>query len=135
MGRLPLAVALSVLTVCASGAAADAATLTAPNIVSPSGHISCRALKYGGPGIECSASYLPEIGMLDSYLGLRPRGRSAYGERGDFPGYRARTRTLRYGDVWKRRGTRCTMHASRGLRCSNLDGHGFVLVRGGVRRF
>jgi hypothetical protein len=42
--------------------------------------------------------------------------------------------TLRYGDTWKRPGIRCTMRTT-GLRCRNLDGHGFRLAKGAVRRF
>jgi hypothetical protein len=121
------------LTLVVAGVA-EARTVTYKNVVSPSGKISCYALKYDGPGIECSASYLPEIGELDTYLRLRKHGRSILGERGDYGGYLAKRHTLRYGDVWKRPGIRCSMKTS-GLTCHNLDKHGFALALGNVRRF
>ena len=115
-------------------APASAATVDHKNFKSPSGKIRCWTLKYGGPGIECSAPYLKEIGELDTYLALKPRGKARYGERGDFPGYQAPFRTLQYGDTYKRDGIRCRMRKS-GLTCRNLDDHGFHIAQGDVRRF
>ncbi len=65
---------------------AAAATVSYKNFRSPQGKVRCYVLQFGGKGIECSAPYLEEIGELDTYLGLEPRGRARYGERGDFPG-------------------------------------------------
>lgn len=114
---------------------ATAATVKYKRFVSPSGDISCYAVKFGGKGVECMATYLPEIGELDSYLGLEPRGKARYAERGDYPGFpKARERTLAYGDSYKRKGVRCTMRES-GLTCRNRDDHGFHLSRDDIRRF
>jgi hypothetical protein len=102
---------------------------------SPSGQIRCIAVKYGGKGVECSAPYIKEIGELDTYYGLEPRGKAFVGERGDFPGYpNAPQRTLRYGDTYKRKGVRCTMRES-GLTCRNRDDHGFHMAKGDTYRF
>jgi hypothetical protein len=113
---------------------AAARTIRAHNITSPSGLIGCLQLKFGGPGIECQASYLPDIGPLDSYLELHPRGRAVLGERGDFPGYSTRPVKLRYGDVWRVARIRCSMRRT-GLTCRNRDRHGFHMAKGDVRRF
>jgi hypothetical protein len=116
-------------------AAAPAAVVTYKNIVSPSKQIRCHAvIAVAGGGIECTATYLPEIGELDTYLALRKHGKSILGERGDYTGYIAKTHTLRYGNTWKRPGIRCSMKSS-GLTCHNLDNHGFTLARGAIRRF
>jgi len=112
---------------------ASAKTVSYKNIVGPNKNISCFAAR-GSTEIECSATFLPEIGELDTYLAVRARGKAKLSERGDYPGYGGRRRTLRFGDVWKRPGVRCTMRAS-GLTCRNLDGHGFHLERGHIRRF
>ncbi len=117
----------------ALAATAEARVVTYKNIVSPSGKIGCFALKYEGPGISCSAPYLPRH-ELDPYYALRPHGRTDVGERGDYPGYVAKRHTLRYGDTWKRPGIRCAMKQS-GLTCHNLDGHGFLMAEGDLRRF
>ncbi len=102
---------------------------------SPSGQITCNAVKYGGKGIQCSAEYLPAIGEFDPYLGLEPRGKTRYAQRSDFAGFpNARSRTMRYGDVWKRKGIRCKMEQS-GLTCRNRSKHGFHLAKGDIRRF
>lgn len=114
---------------------AAAKTVAYKRFVSPSGQIRCYAVKYGGKGIECFADYLERTGELDPYLGLEPRGKARRSERGDFPGFpNAKERTLAYGDVWKRKGIRCTMRST-GLRCVNRDGHGFHMARGDVRLF
>ncbi len=132
MKRSLLAVAF-LLALPAPGAVAK--TVKYKRFVSPSGQIRCYAVKYGGKGIECHADYLERIGELDPYLGLEPRGRARHGERGDFPGFpNARERTLRYGDVYKRKGVRCKMRES-GLRCRNRDRHGFHLAKGDTYRF
>ena len=131
MRTLALALAVSAM---GAADAAPAAVVTAPNVVSPSKLISCHAVKYRGPAISCSASYLPRIGELDPYLRLGPRGETSYGERGDYDGYAAAPRTLRYGDRWRRAGVECAMARS-GLTCRNRDGHGFRLAKGDVRRF
>lgn len=115
------------------GAAASAKTVTAYNIVSPSKLISCWAVLQSTE-IECSAPYLPDIGELDSYFALRPRGTAKLAQRGDFPGHSTPRRTLRYGDTWVRPGIRCTMRTS-GLTCRNRDNHGFHMQRGNTRRF
>ncbi|HVP03747.1 MAG TPA: hypothetical protein VMT10_14345 [Solirubrobacteraceae bacterium] len=114
--------------------AAQGRVVTWKRIESPSRLISCIALKYEGPGIECSAPYLPRKYELDPYYELRPHGRTRAGERGDYPGYSVPNRILHYGDVWKRPGIRCSMARS-GLTCHNLDGHGFHMARGALRRF
>ncbi len=115
--------------------AATAKTVHYKNFVSPSKLISCISVRYGGSGIECSAAYIPEIGELDTYYALEPRGKSKVGERGDYPGYEnAKQRTLDYGDTYKRNGIRCTMRRS-GLTCRNRSGHGFHLAKGDLRRF
>jgi hypothetical protein len=112
---------------------ASARTVTAYNIVSPTKLISCWAVLQSTE-IECSAPYLPDIGELDSYFALRPRGTAKLSERGDFPGHSTPQRTLRYGDTWARPGIRCTMRTS-GLTCRNRDRHGFHMQKGKTRRF
>ncbi|WP_320669239.1 hypothetical protein [Patulibacter defluvii] len=138
MLRVRTIAALTAAALLGPAAAAEARTVHADNIVSPTKLIRCYAVQYGG-GIECSASYLRRIGELDPYIALKPRGRARYGERGDYPGYTTARRTLHYGDRWqprrKARGISCTIRSASGLTCRNRDGHGFVLVNGGVRRF
>jgi hypothetical protein len=128
--RCLVATALLALALPATG---SAKTVTYKSIVGPNKQISCFAVK-GSTEIECSAAYLPEIGELDTYLAVRARGKAKLSERGDYPGYEVRRRTLRFGDTWQRPGVRCTMRTS-GLTCRNLDEHGFHLERGHVRRF
>ena len=123
----------ALLAVAGACGAASAATLTSENIVSPGKRISCWAVMRSTE-IECTAPYLPDIGELDTYLAVRPRGAARMSERGDFPGFGTRPRTLRYGDVWKRPGIRCTMSRA-ALECRNRDEHGFHIERGQVRRF
>ena len=125
--------ALAVAIAGTAAAAAPARTVSYNNIVSPSKLISCWAVMHA-QRIECSAPYLPDIGELDTFYALRPHGRSTVGERGDFPGFSTPRRTLRYGDTWKRPGIRCTMRRT-GLTCRNLDGRGFHIAKGDVRRF
>jgi hypothetical protein len=132
MIRAALLVALLAGSLVAAGPAV-ARVVTETDVVSPSGMIGCWAVKHGS-GIECSAAYLPEIGELDTFLALKRHGRSGLGERGDYPGYGHKRVTLRYGDRWRRPGIRCTMRSS-GLRCTNLDKHGFSLALGRVERF
>jgi len=129
------AVATLLLLAFAGGlcSAAQARTVSYKNVVSPSKLISCFAVM-GSTEIECMAPYLPDVGQLDSFLGLRSRGKAILGERGDFPGFPSPRRTLRYGDTWKRPGIRCTMRTS-GLTCRNRDAHGFHIQKGNVRRF
>jgi hypothetical protein len=126
---------LTVAAMLALAAPGGAAVVTYKNVVSPSKLIGCIALKYGGPGIECTAPYLPGKHELDPYFALKAHGTVKTGERGDYPGYPgAKQHTLHYGDTWKRPGIRCTMQSS-GLTCHNLDQHGFHIARGDVRRF
>jgi len=128
------AAAAAALTTLAGGAvAAQARTVSHPNIVSPSKQISCYAVQ-DSQRIECMAPYLKRFGEGDPYLALSPRGRAVEGARGDFPGFSTPRRTLRYGDTWKRPGIRCTMRSS-GLTCRNEDRHGFHVAKGDVRRF
>ena len=125
---------LIALVACALAAAPAAArTVKATDVVSPTGMISCLAVKFGS-GIECSAPYLPDIGELDTYMALKRHGRSILSERGDNPGFGHKPVKLHYGDTWRRPGIRCAMRTS-GLRCHNLDGHGFSIAKGAVRRF
>ena len=128
--RCLLATALLALALAAT---ASAKTVTAKSIVGPNQQITCFAVK-GSTEIECLAAFLPEIGELDTYLAVRARGKAKLAERGDYPGYDVRPRTLRFGDTWKRPGIRCTLRRT-GLTCRNLDEHGFHLERGDVRRF
>ena len=128
--RCLLATALLALGLAAT---ASAKTVTYKHIVGPNKDISCFAVRESTE-IECLASFLPAIGELDTYLAVRARGRAKLSERGDYPGYNVRRRTLRFGDVWKRPGIRCTLRAT-GLTCRNLDDHGFQLGRGNIRRF
>ena len=124
---------LALLAATSMGAVASAATVNSKNIGSPGAVITCWAVM-GSTEIECTAPYLPDIGELDTYLAVRPRGRARMSERGDFPGFAAPRRTLHYGDTWQRPGIRCTMHTT-GLTCRNRDGHGFRIQKGHVRRF
>jgi hypothetical protein len=129
---LLLATAVTLL----AAASAQARVVTYKNIASPSKLISCISLKYGGPGIECGAPYLPpgKYGT-DPYYELKPHGRTRVGERGDYAGYPgAKQHTLHYGDTWKRPGIRCSIDPG-GLTCHNLDHHGFHMGRGTLRRF
>ena len=128
--RCLLATALLALVLAAG---ASAKTVTYKNIVGPKKQISCFAVK-GSTEIECSASFVPEIGELDTYLAVRARGKAKLSERGDYPGYPVRRRTLHFGDTWQRPGIRCKLR-SNGLTCRNLDDHGFHLERDHVRRF
>jgi hypothetical protein len=121
------------LTVAGTCTTAPARTVSYANIVSPSKLISCFAVMHSSE-VECTAPYLPDIGELDTYLGLRARGKAILSERGDFPGFSSPRRTLRYGDTWKRPGIRCTIRTT-GLTCRNRDGHGFHIQRDHVRRF
>ena len=124
---------LAVIIAAAFAGVASAKTVTAYNIVSPTKLISCWAVLQSTE-IECTAPYLPDIGDLDSYFALRPRGTAKLAQRGDFPGHSTARRTLRYGDTWARPGIRCTMRTS-GLTCRNRDDHGFHMQRGNTRRF
>ena len=123
----------ALLALAGSGAVASAKTVSYNNIVSPSKLISCYAVMQSTK-IECHAPYIKQIGELDTFLTVGPRGRARYGERGDYPGYTTPRRTLRYGDTWKRTGIRCTMRTT-GLTCRNRDNHGFHIQKGNVRRF
>jgi hypothetical protein len=131
MSRLAPLIALVACALAAAPAAAK--TIKATDVVSPTGLITCLAVKHGS-GIECTAPYLPDIGELDTYLALKPHGRAVLSERGDNPGFGHKQVKLRYGDTWRRPGIRCAMRTS-GLRCRNLDDHGFSIARGAVRRF
>ena len=123
------------MIVLALSAPSGAAVVTYKNVISPSKLISCVAMKYGGPGIECSALYLPRKYDLDPYYELHAHGATKTGERGDYVGYPgAKQHTLHYGDTWKRPGIRCSM-ATDGLTCHNLDGHGFHIQKGHLRLF
>jgi hypothetical protein len=125
--------ALALVLVFAAPAGAD--VVHYKNFRSPSKQISCISVKYGGRGIECSATYMEQIGELDTYYALEPHGKSRISERGDYPGYpNAKQRTLHYGDTYKRHGIRCKMRTS-GLTCRNKDGHGFHIAKGDLRRF
>jgi hypothetical protein len=117
----------------ALAATASAKTVSYKNITGPNKQLSCWAVM-GSTEIECAAPFVPEIGELDTYLAVRARGKAILSERGDFPGYDAPRRTLRFGDIWQRPGVRCKLR-SNGLTCRNLDGHGFHLQKGHVRRF
>ncbi len=128
--RCLLATALLALALAAT---ASAKTITAKRVVGTNQQISCFAVM-GSTEIECLASFLPEIGDLDTYLAVRARGEARLAERGDYPGYDVRPRTLRFGDTWKRPGIRCRLRRT-GLTCRNLDDHGFHLARGDIRRF
>ena len=114
-------------------AAASAKTVSYDNVASPGKRISCWAVMRSTE-IECTAPYLPDIGELDTYLAVRPRGAARISERGDFPGFPTRQRTLRYGDTWKRPGISCAMRRT-ALTCRNRDGHGFHIEKDRVRRF
>ncbi len=125
---------LLVLAVLVLPASASAKTVHYKNFISPSKLISCISVKYGGRGVECSATYMPAKD-LDPYYALEPHGKAKAGERGDYPGYpNVKQRTLAYGDTYKRHGIRCTMLES-GLTCRNRDGHGFHIAKGDLRRF
>jgi hypothetical protein len=115
------------------GAPASAQTVRDHNVASPGAVIACWAVMESAE-IECTAPYLPDVGALDTYLAVGPRGRASIAERGDFPGFATPQRTLRYGDMWKRPGVRCAMRRT-GLTCRNRDGHGFRIQKGHVRRF
>ena len=128
--RCLLATALLGLALAAT---ASAKTVSYKNITGPNKQLSCWAVM-GSTEIECTAPFVPEIGELDTYLAVRARGKAILSERGDFPGYDAPRRTLRFGDIWQRPGVRCKLR-SNGLTCRNLDGHGFHLQKGHVRRF
>jgi hypothetical protein len=130
---LTLTALLALVALAGSGAAASAKTVSYNNIVSPSKLIYCYAV-IQSTRIECHAPYLKDIGELDTFLALSPRGRARYGERGDFPGHTTPRRTLHYGDTWKRTGIRCTIQTT-GLTCRNRDNHGFHIAKGDVRRF
>lgn len=125
--------AVVVVAMAASVGVASAKTVTAYNVVSPTKLISCLAV-LDRTEIECSAPYLPDIGELDSFFALRPRGTAKLSERGDFPGHSTPRRTLQYRDTWVRPGIRCTMRRS-GLTCRNRDNHGFHMQKGNTRRF
>lgn len=131
--RLRAVATLLFLALLGSDTAAQAKTVSYKNIVSPSKLISCYAI-IDSTEIQCMAPYLPDVGEFDTYLGLRPRGRSILSQRSDFPGFSSPRRTLHYGDTWKRPGVRCTMRRS-GLTCRNRDNRGFHIQKGHVRRF
>jgi hypothetical protein len=124
---------VAMLALAGSCAIASAKTVTTYNVVSPSKLISCWAVLQSTE-INCTAPYLPDIGDLDSYFALRPTGKSALAQRGDFPGHSTPRRTLRYGDIWKRTGIACRMRTT-GLTCRNRDNHGFHIQRGNTSRF
>ena len=117
----------------ACAAPASAATVTATDIVSPSGQIRCWAV-IKSTEIECGAPYVHRFGDLDPYLAVRAHGHAILSQRGDYPGYGNKPRTLQYGDTWKRPGIRCAMRTT-GITCRNKDGHGFHMQRGHVYRF
>ena len=80
--RCLLATALLALVLTAT---ASAKTVSSKNIVGPNKNISCFAVR-GSTEIECSATFVPEIGELDTYLAVRARGKAKLSERGDYPG-------------------------------------------------
>jgi hypothetical protein len=123
----------AIATCCVLAAPASAATITATDVVSPSGLIRCWAV-VKSTELECTAPYIHRFGELDPYLAVRARGRAILGQRGDYPGYGHKPRTLRYGDTWKRPGIRCAMRTT-GITCRNRDRHGFHIQRGKVYRF
>jgi hypothetical protein len=127
------AVRCLLLLALALPATASAETVTYKSIVGPNKQLSCFAVK-ASTEIECSATFVREIGELDTYLAVRAHGKAILAERGDYPGYNVRRRTLHFGDTWQRPGVRCRMRTT-GLTCRNLDGHGFHLEKGHVRRF
>ena len=124
------------LTIVLIPAVASAKVSTAKVVDTPSGLISCYAtIPVEGSGIVCSATYLTAPGNDgDPEITLKRHGASALGRRGDYGGYNVRPAKLGYGDTWKRPGIRCSL-ATSGLTCRNLDGHGFHLAKGDVRRF
>jgi len=129
---IPRALLLAAVAVFAGSSAASAKVVAYKNIVSPGKLISCYAVQHSSK-IECMAPYLPDVGEFDTYLALRPRGRSILAERSDYPGYTSPRRTLHYGDTWVRPGVRCVMRMD-GLTCRNKDRHGFHIQKGHVRR-
>ncbi len=129
---LPLAAAIALVPALAS-----AKTVTYSKIQTPSKTLKCHALKIEGPGIECKGSFLPDFQPkldLDPYVQLDTTGVSIYGERRNYTGFKAKTRTLKYGDTWKRAGVTCKLTRS-SFRCVNRSKHGFTLTKGKLKRF
>jgi hypothetical protein len=128
---------LLVVAVALVPAVASAATVTSKKIASPTKELRCHALKIGGPGIECGGSFLPDFQPkldLGPYVQLLPKGRTNYGERRDYTGYKTTTRTLKYGDTWKWAGITCKLTKT-DFTCRNGQKHGFRLKRHKLTRF
>jgi uncharacterized protein DUF6636 len=130
--RIVVPALLLTLLVVAPGA--QARTVSYLNFHSPSKRIGCAVERFGGPGLECSSPDINRLGDLDPYFRIAPRGRARVGERGDFDGFSVRSRTLRYGQTWRRFEVRCTMRRS-GLTCRNRSRHGFHIAIGDTRLF
>jgi len=103
---------------------------------SPSGNIGCvfSSERGGvGPFLRCDIlsgvkpkPVRPKGGKLDWTCGfqMRWKGRALV----TCAAVDERARVLRYGSRWSRDGFTCTSRR-RGLRCTNLSGHGFLLSR------
>jgi hypothetical protein len=134
MAAVMRSVVLALLAVLILPLGAQARSVSYLNFHSPSTRIGCSVERFGGPGLECSSPDITRLGDLDPYFRVAPRGRARHGQRGDFNGFSARSRTLRYGQTWRRFGVRCRMRRS-GLTCRNRSGHGFHIAIGDTRLF
>jgi hypothetical protein len=131
----PALFALAVVAALLLVPSAQAKTVKGKSITTQGDRINCFAvMPIAGGGIECHSVYIPEIGELDSYFGLKRRGRAHLSERGDYPGFNVRPKRVFPGDRWVWKGVRCRI-GKRSVTCRNRSGHGFRIAPNGTRRF
>jgi hypothetical protein len=128
LARIAAVATTALALLAATAATASAGTATTTDVRVAGADISCFAVQGKSREIECFADFI-DTGELDGYIGLRPRGQARRSERGDYPGFGGKRRTLRRGDVWVRPGITCVAGRKR-IVCRNDDGHGFRLQEG-----
>jgi hypothetical protein len=123
-------------------AAAQATTVTGPNAQTSSGSIRCYVNQYGS-GIECTGTGVVDPAVpnpdLDVYVALKNTGKASFGQRGDYPGFPGKPKTIHRGDWWKpakatAKKIRCVNLAS-GWKCTNHSGHGFRIKKASTELF
>ena len=128
MTRLLAGTFAAAVLLAAAATPASAATATTTDIRVAGADMTCFAVQGKTREIECFADFI-DTGELDGYVALRPRGQAKRSERGDYPGFGNKRRTLRRGDMWVRPGITCVVGRKR-IVCRNRDGHGFRLQEG-----
>jgi hypothetical protein len=121
---------------------AHAITVTGPNAKTSSGSIRCYVNRYGS-GIECTGTGVVDPAVphpdLDVYVALKNTGKASFGQRGDYPGYPGKPKTIHRGDWWKpakatAKKIRC-INLESGWKCTNDSGHGFRIKKASTELF